>query len=114
MLALSGHLDPVPGGPHPFAPRASYVQTQHKPFVADPVAFDHNKRSVYLFQQRFKPHAYLDLFDGADSNAATAVRVSNNTATQALYLMNNEFVQKQADALAVRMNTGYNLLKLHS
>ena len=103
MLALSGNLDPVPGGPHPFAPRASYVQTQHKPFVADPVAFDHNKRSVYLFQQRFKPHAYLDLFDGADSNAATAVRVSNNTATQALYLMNNEFVQKQADALAVRV-----------
>jgi hypothetical protein len=103
MLLASGNLDPVPGGPHPFAPRASYVQTQHKPFVADPAAFDHNKRSVYLFQQRFKPHAYLDLFDGADSNAATAVRVSNNTATQALYLMNNEFVQKQADALAVRV-----------
>ena len=52
---------------------------------------------------RVKPHAYLDLFDGADSNAATAVRASNNTATQALYLMNNEFVQKQADALAVRV-----------
>jgi hypothetical protein len=103
MLLASGNLDPVPAGPHPFAPRASYVQTQHKPFVADPAAFDRNKRSVYLFQQRFKPHAYLDLFDGADSNAATAVRVSNNTATQALYLMNNEFVEKQADALAVRV-----------
>ncbi|MBZ2177190.1 MAG: PSD1 and planctomycete cytochrome C domain-containing protein [Acidobacteria bacterium] len=103
MLLASGNLDPVPGGPHPFAPRASYIQTQHRPFVADPAAFDHNKRSVYLFQQRFRPHAYLDLFDGADANAATAVRAANNTATQALYLMNNEFVQKQADALAVRV-----------
>ena len=52
---------------------------------ADAEKFAHNKRSIYLVQQRFRPNPYLDLFDGADTNSATAARVSNNTAIQALY-----------------------------
>jgi hypothetical protein len=79
------------------------VFTQHHPFVADPDKFGTNKRSVYLLQQRFRPNASLDLFDGADANNATAARVSNTTALQALYLMNNSFVEEQASALAARI-----------
>jgi hypothetical protein len=104
MLAVSGELDPVPAGPHPFPPRASYVFTQHRPFVADPETYGHSKRSVYLLQQRFRPNAYLDVFDGADTNSSTAVRTSNTTALQALFLMNNEFVEAQAAGLAARVS----------
>jgi hypothetical protein len=103
ILQVSGRLDPVPGGAHPFPPRASYVFTQHHPFVADIDKFGHNKRSVYLLQQRFRPNPYLDLFDGADANSSTAVRASNTTALQALYMMNNSFVEEQAGALASRV-----------
>jgi cytochrome c553 len=103
MLNASAQLDPTPGAAHPFPPRGSYVFTQHNPFVGDLDKFNHNKRSVYLLQQRFRPNPYLDLFDGADSNQSTPMRVSNNTALQALYSMNAAFVEQQAAAIAARV-----------
>ena len=66
--------------------------------------FGNDKRSVYLLQQRFRPNPYLDLFDGADANNATAARVNNTTALQALYMMNDAFVEAQAKALAARVS----------
>jgi cytochrome c553 len=104
MLQVSGQLDPAPGGPHPFPPRSSYVFTQHNPFVADVEKYGTKKRTVYLLQQRFRPNPYLDLFDGADANNATPVRTGNTTALQALYMMNNSFVEEQASALAARVS----------
>jgi hypothetical protein len=104
MLAVSGQLDPTPGGAHPFPPRGSYVFTQHMPFVADVEKYGTNKRSVYMLQQRFRPNPYLDLFDGPDANNATPVRAANTTATQALYMMNDAFVEEQAAALAARVS----------
>jgi hypothetical protein len=104
MLDAGGQLDPVPGGAHPFPPRGTYVFTQHNPFVGDVDKFGNNKRSVYLLQQRFRPNPYLDLFDGADANNATAARVNNTTALQALYMMNDAFVEAQASALASRVS----------
>lgn len=103
LLQASGELDTTPAGPHAFGPRGGYVLTQHNPFVADFDKFAHKKRSVYLLQQRFRPNPYLDLFDGADANASTAARVNNNTALQALYMMNNSFVEERAAALAARV-----------
>ena len=103
MLQATAELDATPAGPHAFAARGGYVLTQHNPFVADFEKFGHNKRSVYLLQQRFRPNPYLDLFDGADANASTAVRVNNNSALQALYMMNNSFVEGRAAALAARV-----------
>ena len=104
MLEAGVQLDPVPGGPHPFPPRGTYVFTQHNPFVGDVEKYGTNKRSVYLLQQRFRPNPYLDLFDGADANNATAARVSNTSALQALYMMNDAFVETQANALAARVS----------
>ena len=42
MLAVSGDLDPTPGGPHPFPPSTTWGFTQHNPFVA---VYDHNRRA---------------------------------------------------------------------
>ncbi|MBM3728529.1 MAG: DUF1553 domain-containing protein [Acidobacteria bacterium] len=102
LLAASGQLDSSMGGAHPFPPRGTYTFTQHRPFVGDLAQFDTNRRSVYLMQQRFRRHPYLELFDGPDPNNTTASRATNTTALQSLYFMNSEFVHKQADALAVR------------
>ena len=103
LLALSGDLDPTVGGPHPFPPRGSYTFTQHKPFVGDPALYDTNRRSVYLLQQRFRRHPYLELFDGGDTNSTTPYRSRESTALQSLYFFNDEFLHKRADALAVRI-----------
>ena len=44
--------------------------------------------------QRLLKHPYLALFDGPDTNASTDVRTRSTVPLQALYLMNNPFVQR--------------------
>ena len=100
MLAISGRLDPTMGGPHPFPPETEWRYTQHRPFVA---AYDTNRRSVYLMQQRIKKQPFLEIFDGPDSNATTAERPINTTPIQALFMMNDPFAHEQADQLGVRI-----------
>jgi hypothetical protein len=106
-LLVSGRLDPSMGEAHPFPAKPVTGYTQHRPFVAEAAAYDTNRRSIYLMQQRIRRHSYFDLFDGADTNGSTDVRPVSITSLQALYLMNNGFVHEQADHLAVRMGMAY-------
>ncbi len=99
MLFTSGALDESAAGPHPFPPEAEWHYTQHKPFIAD---YPTNKRSIYLLQQRIRKQPYLDIFDGADTNATTGVRPLSTTPTQALFFLNSDFTHDQAHKLAAR------------
>lgn len=99
MLAVSGDLDPTMGSEHPFPPVESWSFTQHAPYYG---VYPTNRRSVYLMQQRLKRHPFLGLFDGADANVSTARREPTTVPTQALFLMNNEFVHERAASLAKR------------
>ncbi len=100
ILAVSGGLDRSPGGPHPFPEQKAWDFTQHKPFKA---VYDTNRRSVYLMTQRIQRHPFLALFDGPDTNASTATRITSTTPLQALYLMNDPFVHEQATKFAARL-----------
>jgi hypothetical protein len=53
--------------------------------------------------QRIQRHPYLAIFDGPDTSASTATRVTSTTTLQALYLLNDEFIHKQAEELAGRL-----------
>ena len=101
LLAVSGSLDPTPGGAHPFPEQSTWDFTQHKPFKA---VYETNRRSVYLMTQRIQRHPYLALFDGPDTNASTAARVTSTTPLQALYLMNDPFVHEAARKFAARLS----------
>jgi len=100
MLAAAGNLDLTRPGAHPFPKIEDWHWTQHNPFKA---VYDSNHRSVYLMTQRIQRHPYLALFDAPDANTSTDVRADSTVPLQALYLMNNKFVQEQAAALAKRM-----------
>jgi mono/diheme cytochrome c family protein len=100
LLSVGGGLDLSPGGPHPFPPERDWTYTQHLPFVAD---YPSDHRSVYLFQQRFRRNAFLELFDGADPNATTAGRSSATSPLQALFSMNSGLAHGAADKFAVRV-----------
>jgi hypothetical protein len=65
--------------------------------------YDTNRRSVYLMQQRIKKHPWLEVFDGADPNAATAQRPLNTTPIQALFAMNDQLVHRLSTACAERL-----------
>ncbi|MCW5969103.1 MAG: PSD1 domain-containing protein [Blastocatellales bacterium] len=104
MLSVSGALDRTINGAHPFPPERDWKYSQHNPFVA---VYEHNGRGVYLMQQRIRAHPQLSIFDGADSNTAVGARASSTTPLQALFMMNNPFVHKQADLFAVRVGMAY-------
>lgn len=100
LLAVAGNLDRTQGQEHPFPAASTWDFTQHKPFKA---VYDTDRRSVYLMTQRIQRHPFLALFDGADTNASTASRVTSTTPLQALFLMNDPFVHAQSAALAERL-----------
>ncbi len=100
ILSASGRLDPEPGGEHPFPPLREWDFTQHFQFTAN---YTHEKRSVYLMQQRIRRSSFFALFDGPDPNASMAERPLSITPLQALYSINNAFVHEQAAAFARRI-----------
>ncbi|WP_437230764.1 PSD1 and planctomycete cytochrome C domain-containing protein [Planctomicrobium sp. SH661] len=99
MMFVSGELDPAMDGPHPFPEPETWNYSQHGPFYA---AYPSSHRSIYLMQQRMKQHPFLGLFDGADTNASTPHRQLTTVPTQALYLMNNEFIHNSSRLMAQR------------
>jgi hypothetical protein len=100
MLFASGALDLQPAGEHPFPPAEKWSWTQHNPFK-DIYATRH--RSVYLMTPRFQRHPFLALFDGPDTNTSTEARRASIVPQQALYSLNNPFVDEQAHLLARRI-----------
>ena len=100
MLAVSGELDRTIGGEHPFPAIETWGFSQHMPYYG---VYPTNRRSVYLMQQRLKRHPFLSLFDGADVNVSTSRRELTTVPTQALYLMNSDFVHERARSLAVKI-----------
>jgi hypothetical protein len=102
LLFLGGNLEPGPGGPHPFPPQQEWGFTQHKPFKA---VYETNRRSVYLMTQRIQRHPLMATFDGPDTGASTASRVTSTTTLQALYFLNDPFVHEQAERISRRILT---------
>ena len=100
MMSVSGTLDLKRPEEHPFPMIDDWHWTQHNPFKA---VYGSNHRSVYLMIQRIQRHPYLSLFDAPDANTSTDVRTSATVPLQALYLMNDTFVQNQAGAFARRL-----------
>ena len=102
ILFAAGNLDAKSGGPS-FAlqkkgERGSYIYA----------ALDNDgpavwRRAVYRFVVRGGGRIMMDSFDCPDPSVATPQRSLSNTPVQALTLMNNAFVLRQAGLLAARL-----------
>jgi hypothetical protein len=64
---------------------------------------DATMRSVYLPIVRNEEPRSLEVFDFVDSSTVTGQREQSHTANQALYMLNNRFVEAQAQAFAKRL-----------
>lgn len=60
------------------------------------------RRSVYIYQKRQLLMPMMELFDAPTTTDSCAVRLESTVPTQALVLMNDEFVEEQAAHLAKR------------
>ena len=61
------------------------------------------RRSVYIYRKRGLPMPMLDVFDLPNQNISCGARNVTTVPTQALTLMNNEFVLNQAQLFANRL-----------
>ena len=105
VLAVSGKLDLRAGGPGFDLFR---FKDDHSP-IYDYATFDKterpetHRRTVYRFAVRSVPNPFLECLDSADPNLSTPVRNTTNTALQALALLNDPFMVRQAEHLAARI-----------
>jgi hypothetical protein len=105
VLFVSGKMDSRMGG-------AGYelfrFKDDHSPIydhedlekIHDPKTY---RRTVYRFTVRSVPNPFLDCLDCADPSLHTPVRNTTLTALQALSLLNNPFMVRQASAFAERL-----------
>jgi hypothetical protein len=61
------------------------------------------RRSVYVYRKRGLPYPLLDIFDLPNQNISCGARNVSTVPTQALALMNDDFVLKQAQLFANRL-----------
>jgi mono/diheme cytochrome c family protein len=105
IMTVSGGIDLTVGGPPVFphvpqelleASRNGYWENQ----ADGPEVW---RRSVYVYRRRSLGFPFFDTFDLPDQNQTAAARNVSTVATQALTLMNNEFVLNQARLFAERL-----------
>ncbi|MBI1313816.1 DUF1549 domain-containing protein [bacterium] len=69
---------------------------------------EHWRRSVYIYVKRQLLMPMMELFDSPTTTDSCAVRPASILPTQALILMNDEFTEDQAEALARRAEAASN------
>lgn len=105
ILAVTGKLNRQVGGP-PVFPKidplvlASKKRGTWKIQEEGPEVW---RRSVYVYRRRGLPFPFFQLFDLPDQTVTCPQRDVSTVATQALTLLNNEFVLHQAELLAKRI-----------
>jgi hypothetical protein len=106
ILAVSGKLNPWQSGPsvYPTLPPDIHggQDTSGKGWQDSP-ADEQNRRSIYLVVKRGLKIPLLESFDFANGTTPVGTRPVTTTAPQALMLLNDRFVQAQADVLAARV-----------
>jgi hypothetical protein len=106
MLAVSGTLNLKQGGPSVMIPidpglvNLLYKPSQWAP-AKDPA--EYNRRGIYLIAKRNLRLPFMEVFDAPDTQVSCPRRESSTHAPQALELLNGDFANQQAEALAKRL-----------
>ena len=88
MLAVAGTLDPALGGPS-----------------TDLAAPDNRRRTLYGMVSRHELNPLLRLFDFPDPNITSDARTVTTVPLQQLFVLNSEFMVRNAKALAARLSS---------
>lgn len=105
ILAVSGRLNPKMGGPG-IKPRIRAELLDASQRNKWPVLKEEGpgewRRSIYIYVKRQLLMPSLELFDAPTTTDSCALRPQSTVPTQALVLMNDEFIEEQAGHLASR------------
>ncbi|MEZ0265741.1 MAG: PSD1 and planctomycete cytochrome C domain-containing protein [Phycisphaerae bacterium] len=106
VLAVAGTLNPKMGGPgiKPKLPAEMLVASQRNKWPAvTKEGPEHWRRSVYVYVKRQMLFPMLELFDAPGASQTCDRRPVSTLPTQALVLMNDEFMNDQAGRFADRL-----------
>jgi len=111
ILAVNGSLNPQMGGPGIYTEIPAVVlagQSRPGDGWGKSPEDQENRRSVYIFVKRSLITPIIAGFDGPETDFTCPVRFATTQPTQALSLLNSEFVNKEARKLAayLRKNAG--------
>jgi hypothetical protein len=108
MLAVSGTINLAAGGPPIFPNVPDQILDTEKTkgtWNNQPDGPAVWRRSIYVYQRRSLPFPMFETFDHPDMNLTAGQRNVSTVPTQALTLLNNPFVLRQAELLAQRITT---------
>lgn len=106
ILAVNGALNPQRGGPGFFTPiPAAVLATQSQPGNGWGTSSEDQvrRRSVYIHVKRSLLTPLLESFDLAETDNSCPVRFVTTQPTQALGLLNSDYLQDQAEIFAARL-----------
>jgi hypothetical protein len=102
MLAMDGSIDLKMGGTLvPSGPLSTQDGGGAGAAPRDPL--ESARRTVYMPLRRANLFPLLSLFDFVDSATSSDGRLSTNVAPQALFMMNSDFVDQRAKAMAKKL-----------
>lgn len=105
ILATGGAINLKLGGPpvYPPMPKELLATTVYNPWREQKDGPDVWRRSIYVYRKRNLAFPMLEAFDMPDANVTAGARNVSTVSTQALMLLNDEFVRHQARLLADRV-----------
>lgn len=103
MLSVCGQLNPKQGGPS-FQPFTVEISNSHFYHLFDSPLPEYSRRSIYRIQVHSAKSPLLETLDCPDPSTKTPRRAMTTTPLQALELMNNTFITRQAKELAIRVS----------
>ena len=111
MLSVNGTLNTKMGGPSIYTKLPEAVLAgQSRPGAGWEVSSpeEQRRRSVYIHVKRSLRPPMMELFDGADTDNTCPERFVTTQPTQALTMLNGQFLQDQAQQMArfARENAG--------
>jgi cytochrome c553 len=106
ILTVNGTLNPKMGGPsmYTIVPEAVLAgASRPKSAWGQSPPDEQLRRSVYIHRKRSLVEPVLSTFDVADTDVSCPLRFATTVPTQALTMLNSEFIQREAAALAARL-----------
>jgi hypothetical protein len=103
-LAIGGQLDLTMGGP---SDREFFFKDDHSPIYdyarTDSLLVSPHRRGIYRFLVRSVPDPFMESLDCPDASLLTPKRNTTLTALQALAMLNDPLMLKQAESFAQRL-----------
>lgn len=105
VLAVAGTLNRAQGGEAIFPPLPAEILANGKNgvWLKQEEGPETWRRSVYVYRKRGLPFPFFEVFDLPDQNVTCGRRNTTTVPTQALTLLNNEFILQQSKLFAARV-----------